>query len=218
MDTTSSIFAAIDADDRVRLEQLLGEMGIIGEPGNNGAESPILYALYRGKADLIPTLLAVDWPLDIFEASAVGRADRVRALLGQDTEMARRRTADGYTALHYAGFFGGDRLIAETLLDAGAEVNAVADNPTRVQPLHSAVAGRGYEVARLLVERGADVNARQQDGFTPLMGAAQNGDDAEVEWLLSQGADPSAINEEGKTAATYADEAGHGDLAERLRR
>lgn len=92
----------------------------------------------------------------------------------------------------------------------------MADNPTQVQPLHSAVAGKGYEVARLLVERGADVNARQQDGFTPLMGAAQNGDDAEVECLLSQGADPLAINEEGKTAASYASEAGHGDLAERL--
>ncbi len=181
------------------------------------ADSPILYALSLGKTDLLPTLPAAEWPLDIFEAAAVGQAARVRAQLDQDGEMARRRTSDGYTALHYAGFFNGDRATPEVLLDAAADVDAVAGNDTRVQPLHGALAGRNYQVARLLVRRGADANARQQGGFTPLMAVAQNGDEAEVQWLLSQGADPSAINQEGKTAASYAGEAGHGDLAERLR-
>jgi ankyrin repeat protein len=53
----------------------------------------------------------------------------------------------------------------------------------RVQPLHSAVAARNAEIVRLLIAAGADVNARQQDDFTPLMAARQNGD-AEIEQML----------------------------------
>ena len=45
-----------------------------------------------------------------------------------------------------------------------------------LMPLHSAVANRNVAIARMLVEHGADVNAAQQDDFTPLMEAAQNGD------------------------------------------
>ncbi len=45
------------------------------------------------------------------------------------------------------------------------------------------MAGRNAEVVKLLIDAGADVNARQEGGFTPLMAAVQNGD-AEIEALL----------------------------------
>jgi ankyrin repeat protein len=45
------------------------------------------------------------------------------------------------------------------------------------------VAARNAEIVRLLIAAGADVNARQQDDFTPLMAARQNGD-AEIEQML----------------------------------
>ena len=87
----------------------------------------------------------------------------------------------------------------------------------RVQPLHSAAAGRHIEVCRVLIAAGADVNATQQHEFTPLHAAAQHGDDELVELFLSAGADPSARTDAGDTPADIADAAGHVDVARRLR-
>jgi ankyrin repeat protein len=69
----------------------------------------------------------------------------------------------------------------------------------------------------LLLDRGADVNARHQMGFAPLHAAGGNGDAAMVDLLLARGADPQATTDDGKTAADYAAERGHAALAERLR-
>ena len=51
----------------------------------------------------------------------------------------------------------------------------------------------------------------------PLHAAAQNGDTATSELLLAHGADPSIGNDDGKTAADFAGDAGHEELARRLR-
>jgi ankyrin repeat protein len=69
----------------------------------------------------------------------------------------------------------------------------------------------------LLLDRGADVNARQQLGFTPLHAAAGNGDEAMADLLLARGADATLKSDDGKTPADVAAERGHTNLAERLR-
>jgi ankyrin repeat protein len=74
------------------------------------------------------------------------------------------------------------------LLDAGADPSAVAENPMRVQPLHSAASARNLDGARLLLAAGADPNAGQQGGFLPLDAAVQNGDEAMQELLRAHGA------------------------------
>jgi ankyrin repeat protein len=61
------------------------------------------------------------------------------------------------------------------------------------------------------------VNAKQQAGWTALHAAAQHGDQAMVELLLKYGANPTAKNDDGRTADDLAEEKGHADLAERLR-
>jgi uncharacterized protein len=94
-----------------------------------------------------------------------------------------------------------------------------------VQALHSAVAagdtGAGRAViatiVRRLIECGADVNARQESGATPLHAAAMNGDSELAQLLVDRGADPGAIHDSGKTAADFASEHGHEQLAARLR-
>jgi ankyrin repeat protein len=53
-------------------------------------------------------------------------------------------------------------------------------------------------------------------GYTPLMGAASAGRDDLVNLLLARGADPAAVSEDGKTAASLAREHGHETLAVRL--
>jgi ankyrin repeat protein len=156
--------------------------------GENAAVSAILDALYRGDRDTAATL-AADAELDVLEAAAVGDAARVRELLAADAELTALRSPDGFTALHYAAFFG-TADAAAVLLEAGAEPGAVALNEMQVQPLHSAAAAGATETARLLLDAGADPNAVQQGGFRPIDAAVQNGNDELYALLVDRGAEP----------------------------
>jgi ankyrin repeat protein len=93
-------------------------------------------------------------------------------------------SADGFTALHFAAFLGGPAAV-RMLLDAGADVSAVARNEMLVQPLHSAAANGNVESCRLLLEAGADPNARQQRDYTPMDEAVQE-NNAELIALLAE--------------------------------
>ena len=146
--------------------------------------SPLLQAKYRGDDAEAERLLASSLELDIFEAATFGRLGRLAELLSENSDLARDYSADGFTALHLAAFFGQPEA-ARALLDLGADPQAVSRNPLRVQPLHSAVAARNLEAARLLLEAGADPNASQQDEFTPLDAAVGNEDTA-MELLLRE--------------------------------
>ena len=174
--------------------------------------SAILQARYEGREDDLRALLAARPELDVFEAAAVGESERVHELLASDPARVHAWSDDGFTPLHLACFFDHPELV-ESLLAAGADVAAVARNPMRVQPLHSAAAGAGARVVAALLERGAEVNARQQGGFVPLHAAAQNGDSDVARLLLDRGADASLATDVGKTARDLAHEAGHAELA-----
>ena len=153
--------------------------------------SEVLQALYRGDRTAVIELLAADPELDVFESAAVGRVDRLRALLEEDPSLANAWAEDGFQPLGLASFFGHVEA-ARLLVERGAEVNSASRNDFKVMPLHSAVAEKDpetrYEIAALLLEHGADPNARQQDDFTPLMAADQQGDARLRELLVEHGA------------------------------
>ena len=153
--------------------------------------SELLQAVYRGDHEKAQQLLAEDPELDIFEAAAVGKIDRVRELLDEDPSLANAWAADGFQPLGLSVFFGHPET-ARLLLDAGADVNSASRNDFNVAPLHSACAvgdaDKRYELAKMLLERGADPNAKQQDEFTPLMEANQQGDQRLRELLVQHGA------------------------------
>ncbi len=161
--------------------------------------SLLMHAIYRGPGDLAAFIADKKVTLDIFEAAALGRLDRLRELV-RDPAAINCRSADGFTALHFACFFNQPES-AFVLIQSGATVDAIAANPTKVMPLHSAASVRNLEAARLLLVHGAPPNARQQGGWAPIHAAAQNGDRAMVELLLRHGADPKQANDAGETAA-----------------
>ena len=201
-----SVFDLIDAGDKDALSAgLQGDPDLAGERNADGL-SPVLYALYNGKQELVEPLLDTNPPLDVFDAAAVGRTRGLEELLDGEPELVTAWSPDGFTALHLAAFFGQDET-AKILVERGAVVNLVARNANiHVTPLHSAAAGSHPEIVKLLLEHGADPNAAQDGGFTPLHSAAQNDDRESAEALLEAGADPALKADDGKTPADLAGE------------
>jgi ankyrin repeat protein len=216
MATPAEMMAAVAAGDTERVTALLGADETLASARGEDGVSAVLLARYRFDRPTLDALLAADPDLDVFEASAVGRVDRVRASLDDDPESVHRLSPDGFTALHLAAFFGKPE-VARILLDAGASVDTYTTNDFANQPLHAAAAGRHVEVCRLLLAAGAGVNATQHGGYTPLHEAAQHGDAEMVELFLSAGADPTVAVADGGTPADLADAAGHVDVANRIR-
>jgi ankyrin repeat protein len=216
MPTPEALIAAVNAGDATRVGELLAEDPSLAGARDSDGVSAIMWSRYRSDRATTDALLAADPELDIFEATTLGYLDRLRERLTEDPARATALSADGFTALHFAAYFGKAEA-AKALLDAGAEVNRYSENGQHVQPLHSAAAGRHHEVCRILLAAGADVNARQQDAYTPLHAAAQHGDSELVELFLSAGADPNARLDSGATPAESAEKAGHPDVATRLR-
>ncbi len=87
------------------------------------------------------------------------------------------------------------------LLAHGASVNRPGQ---RWNALHYAAFADRREIARLLIERGADINARAPNGSTALMMTAREGREELARQLLEGGADAQANNENGDSALTWA--------------
>jgi ankyrin repeat protein len=210
-------FELLRAGDADGLRRLLEQDPAFSEARDSTGVSLLMHSLYRGRRDLAEIIASKKKALDIFEASALGRLDGLRQCLHDDASAIDSRSRDGFTALHFACFFGQPQAVG-LLIESGAAVDAVAANPMQVMPLHSAASARNLEAARLLLEHGAPgiVNARQQGGWVPLHAAAQNGDRPMVDLLLKYGADPKLANDEGKTPAMIAREKGHAEIAAML--
>jgi uncharacterized protein len=179
--------------------------------------TPLLLAIYRGKAGEIAAALGGKPAPTLFEAAALGDAARVRALAAADPAAVAHRSPDGWPPLHLAAHFGhGDAI--DALLEARADVHARSTNSEGNMALHAALAGRATAriISRLLA-RGADVNARAAGGHTALHEAAFRGNLELAQILLAHGADAAARNDEGQTPLDAAQAKGHAALARRLR-
>jgi uncharacterized protein len=205
---------AVKQGQTARVRQMLESRPALAGARAESGESAVLLSVYYGKDDVCGLLLERGAPLDVFEAAAAGVRDTVAARVKEDAERVRAFSHDGFTPLHLAAFFG--RIPAvELLLSAGAPVNEVSRNPSELRPLHSAVAHRqpqvALEIARALIAAGADVNATQHGGWTPLHAAALHGNLPLVRLLLDAGANAKAKNDTGQTPAALAKSKNHND-------
>jgi ankyrin repeat protein len=172
-------------------------------------------SVYYGKPEITSLLLKRRPRLNLYDACALGKVDRVMSILKRRPKLLNEFAPDGFQPLGLAAFFGHVE-VARFLLESGAEVNTHSQNGLKVTPLHSAAAGRHYEIAMLLLEHSANPNLRQEGDFVPLHSAAQNGQIEMVKILLQYGADKDLKSAEGKTARDYALENGHKIVAEVL--
>jgi ankyrin repeat protein len=113
----------------------------------------------------------------------------------------------GWSALMKAVFQGNTSCVEALAARSRQEVNRGL--------LVAALTGR-KEIAKVLLDNGAEIDTRADDGRTPLMLAASKGDSDLVVFLLQAGADPSLTDKSGVTASSLAMAKGHQEVAERL--
>src|SRR5205814_1523496 len=147
-----------------------------------GPVSAILLAVYHGRHDIAQLFLDRGAELTFGEAVALGDTQRVHALLAGQPSLLHDYTPDGFPPAGLAIFFRHPEL-ARDLIERGADVSAASRNAQRVAPIHAAASVADTASTRLLLERGADPNARQHLGYAPLHAAAANGDRATTELL-----------------------------------
>jgi ankyrin repeat protein len=210
--THSDVIAAVQLGDVAGVSRLLSNDPTLASARDANGVSAVMHAFYARQLEIAELVIAAKPELDIFEATAAGKADHVSEILNRDSETAKHWSLDGFTALHFAAFFNRPE-IARELIRRGADVEAVARNPMKVTPLHSAAAAGSLEIVRLFLEQGAAPDAPQRGGWTALHAAAQNGDVEMVRQLIQHRADTQARNDEGKSPADIAAEKGHVEIA-----
>ena len=214
--TPDDLFAAIEAGDAARVDTLLEADAAFASSRDASGVSALMRALYRFDKPLIETVKRRVDALDVFEAAAFGDVDRLTELLSDEPSLVTSYSGDGFTALHFAAFFGRFEAAA-LLIERGAEVDAFGRGWMTGTAMHSAVSRLQSDVVRILLEAGANPNVRQSAGWTPLHAAAMNGDLIGVELLLASGADPTATNDEGRSVIDLATESGDEATVDRIR-
>lgn len=197
MDSEAFLKLVADGDGAAVADALATDPSLADARSSTGA-SALQWSVYHREPWMVETLAAAGAKFDLASACATGRIDFVAKDGNVDA-----LSADGFRPVALAVAFGHNDIVRK-LLDLGADPNLPSPALANVPPLQSAVFGRNLEGLKLLIEAGAEVNARQGGGFTALMGAAQNGDDSMVAYLLECGADPAAQSDEGKTALDLA--------------
>lgn len=200
-------------EDEVRAElQAYPDLASAQEDG----VSAILLAVYSGQATIARAIAdARCGNVDIFESAALGDQHVLADLLKKHPDQINDHSADGFTPLGLAAYFG-HREFVQALLKAGADPNIASKNSIGVVPLHSALSNKHTEIARDLVEAGTDVNTPSRFGYTPLHYVAEFGDWQMADFLLMHGASTSQVDNIGETAAMKARTKGFTGLADIL--
>lgn len=182
---TPSMLAA--ASGHVALVRFLIEQGAAYDPTKVAYPSPMHMAARHGRTDVIQVFLDKGVSVNalssrvsaIMEAAASTQLETVRFLLAKKADP---RVNQGTTALHYVGSWG--------------------KNWRPIQPRSQERGRREAEIARLLIDAGADVHAVNRMGATPLYEAAHQGRRELVAVLLAKGARVNGRDIYGRTPLT----------------
>lgn len=120
------------------------------------------------------------------------------------------RAFNGDTALMIASFMGNGHAVGD-LIANGATVQHDG-----WAPVHYAAMGGHDGILGTLLKHGGQINARSENGTTPVMMAAWGGKIYTVKYLIDRGADIALQNTHGMGAIDFARNMGYKDIAEGL--
>ena len=215
-----------------RLQRLLNDGATVTYEGQSyqvlGCESSNAQHQYR-LHNAVETKTVAVWKLvltwsgqnALHLAASKGLVSDVRFLCTKMAGHLSDQDNRGSTPLHVASRYGHE-VVAELLLDHGADVNQA--NNDGCTPLHVA-SEKGHELtALLLLDHGADVNQAGKNGRTPLCAASlkgheslhfarENGHESTARLLLDHGAAVDQADNSGRTPLYGASRYGHESMA-----
>ena len=203
----------------------MGETLYFFTPSGKLEAAPLYYAALCGFHDLTKDFI-VKYPLQVNADGGYYVRPLVAALAGRHfltADLLRLNGAGPYvrgdrqtTPLHDVAYRG-DLEMVHKLIDYGVDINAV--DLVGWTPLYWASQGsypRCIDAIRLLLEHGADINARGNHDLIALHCASELGRLEIVRVLLEHGANVEAEDREGKTAYQLALARGHHNITEVL--
>ena len=109
MEDSQRAFELLQAGDADGLRRLLEQDPAASDSRDASGVSLLMHSLYRSHRDLAELIASKKKTLDIFEATSLGRLDRLKQCLSEarirDASAINSRSKDGFTALHFACFF-----------------------------------------------------------------------------------------------------------------
>lgn len=127
----------------------------------------------------------------LLQAAKAQDIDLVREILAQGPDLEARLPSGAPIT-----FAKTSDEIRELMLECGADINAKTLGGTTL--LHNNA--DEAQMVQMLLRRGADVNAREDDNRTPLFSTVHGEDPEVVHLLIQNGADVNARDNDGKTA------------------
>jgi uncharacterized protein len=216
MDSTREFIDAVKRNDVDQLKSLLKADITLVYSRSDEDLSAFILAIYGKNRGIAKLLLSSGLTLDVFEAAAYGDSLRVGELLKDKPSLLNEYSPDGWTPLHLAAYFG-NRKVTELLLDLEADVLLSSKNAMKVTALHSALSNKQWDIARLLIQRGADIHKAVAGSlYTPLHYAVANGGFEITKFLVSLGVNIAAKSSDGKTALLLAQEMENWDIVHYL--
>jgi ankyrin repeat protein len=222
-DGTTALHWAVRNDDGALVDQLI-RLGANAKATNRYGITPLYLAAVNGNAAIIEKLLKAgadanaissEGETALMTASRTGNVDAVKVLLGHGADVNARESWHGETALMWA-VSQKHAAAARELLAKGADVNARStankwERQNSAEPrekwlplggltaLEFAARQGCVDCIPVLVEAGADVNAVDPDGISPLLSAVINGHYDVAEVLLEKGSNPNIADATGRT-------------------
>ena len=192
-------------------------------------ETPMAIARINWRVDVVKLLVSKGADVDLESAAYLGDLAKVRSFIESDPNVTESKLNQLLMWSFNSGSLSqGHRDVAEYLFDKGANPNARDKNEATI--LHRWAWGGDLEITKsvmeIVIKRGADVNARQGElggdttrlAGTPLHSACSRGRTSVAKFLLDNGADVNAKNNNDQTPLDLAKRRRRTDLVELLRK
>ena len=209
--TTAGYLAAAAAGDTESVG-IFHDLGMDVDAKDQGGDTALIRAAGAGRQQVVEQLLGFGADLHqknaaernaLISAAAKGYDDIARLLVSRGADI-ETKDSEGWSALSIAAY-NGHKNVVEML-------SGQSDEESLNESLLLASFSGNVGVLEHLLGQGAYINVRSPEGQTPLMIASEQGNEAAVRALLQNHANPYSLDNDGKTAAILADNAGHGQV------